>query len=212
MSGSADLSIRVWDYKNSQILFGMPSAHNSKIECIRLMQNGENYLSSADDSQIKMWSATSYTLVSTLSGHTSNVNALQIMTNGLIVSGSSDYTVKVWNQTTGTNILSFNPFGDAVVCIKEISSGIFAVAGLSESVYIYFTNGTLIYTFESILATQCNAMTVYNHKILAIGQESGTLLLYDVSSVKAPVKLTSITRSFKYVYSLESFRRFFDIF
>lgn len=172
------------------------------------MQDGANFLSAADDKLIKMWSATSYTLVSTLSGHTGNVNALQIMTNGQIVSGSSDGTVKVWNQTTGTIIKSFSII--SVTCIKEISNGIIVVAGQSESAYTYFTNGTLIYTFDSVLSTRCNAMTVYNRKILAIGMESGTLLLYDVSSVKAPVKLTSIVRSFKYVYSLESFRKFFS--
>ena len=170
------------------------------------MQNGANFLSAADDKLINMWSATSYTLISTFNGHTGNVNILQILSNGLIASGSSDNSVKLWNQT-GSNLLSFAPFGNGIVCLKELSSGIIAVGGSSQSIYIYYTNGTLIYTLSGILSSQCNAMALYN-KILAISQNSGTFVLYDVTSVTAPVSLSSINGAYNTIYSLETLRMF----
>ena len=205
-SGSEDKSLRIWDFNNNVSIYTIPSAHTLKIECIK--DYGTYFLSSADDSLIKMWSSTSYSLIRTFSGHNGNVNILQVLSNGLIASGSSDNSVKVWNQT-GSNILSFSPFSNSILCLKELSPGIIAVAGCHQSVFIYYTNGTLIYTITGAVLSQCNAMTLYNQKILAISQNSGTLVLYDITLVKAPVSLPSINGAYYTIYGLESLRRLF---
>lgn len=214
VSGSADYSIRIWNYTNGSELSTIPNAHTSKIECIRMMQNGVYFISGGDDSKIKVWNSTSFSLVAIIGVHTGNVNELQTLSNGLIVSGSADNTVKVWNQL-GTVQTSFNPFGNAVSCLKEISTGVIAVGGNTQSVYIYYTNGTLIRTLSGILNSQCNAMAMFNQTILAIAQSSRTLALFDVTLVSAPLSLTSINGDYNSIYSLESLRMFsvhFDLY
>jgi WD40 repeat protein len=179
-----------------------------------MMQNGVYFISGGDDSKIKVWNSTSFSLVAIIGVHTGNVNVLQTLSNGLVVSGSSDNTVKVWNQL-GTVQASFNPFGNAISCLKEISTGVIAVGGNTQSVYIYYTNGTLIRTLSGILNSQCNGMAMFNQTILAIAQSSRILALFDVSLVSAPLSLTSINGDYNSIYSLESLRMFsvhFDLY
>ena len=54
--------------------------------------------SGSDDMTIKIWNYESGECISTLSGHTSDVNSLvYIPSKKLIVSGSSDKSIKIWN-------------------------------------------------------------------------------------------------------------------
>jgi WD40 repeat protein len=176
------------------------------------MQNGAYFISASDDTYIKVWDATLYWLINTITGHTGNVNILEVLSNGQIVSGSSDNTVKIWNQN-GTISASFNPFGNSVTCLKEISTGFIAIGGKSTSVYIYSTNGILVYTLSTALSSaQCIDMTIYNKKILAMVHNSPVIVLFNVSSVLAPVSLSSILSNSLGLYSLESLRKFSNIY
>lgn len=50
-----------------------------------------------------------------ISGHSSSVTAVAVTPNGQkIISGSSDKTVKVWDATTGENLLTFNGHSNSV--------------------------------------------------------------------------------------------------
>ena len=171
------------------------------------MQNGTYFISASDDTYIKVWDATLYWLINTITGHTANVNILEILSNGQIMSGSSDNTVKIWNQN-GTISASFNPFGGSITCLREISTGFIAIGGKSTSVYIYSTNGTLVYTLSAALSSaQCVGMTIYDKKILAIGQNSAQIVLFNISFVLAPVSLPSISLTTLGLYSIESLRK-----
>ena len=186
----------------------MLGAHSSQIECIRLMQNGAYFISASDDTYIKVWDAKLYWLINTISGHTGNVNILEVLSSGQIMSGSSDNTVKIWNQN-GTISASFNPFGGSITCLREISTGFVAIGGKSTSVYIYSTNGTLVYTLSATLASaQCVGMTIYDKKVLAIAQNSALIVLFNISSVLAPVSLSPISLTTMGLYSIESLRKF----
>ena len=46
----------------------------------------------------------SVSLVQYIDAHTGYVNALTVLQNGYLVSGSDDYTIKIWNAATGALI------------------------------------------------------------------------------------------------------------
>ena len=43
-------------------------------------------------------------MIQTLTGHTDAVRSLTVLQNGYLVSGSDDYTIKIWNAATGALI------------------------------------------------------------------------------------------------------------
>ena len=53
------------------------------------------------DSRILIWNPYKGELISILSDHRDFVSYLELLNNGLLVSGSKDTTIKVWNTTSG---------------------------------------------------------------------------------------------------------------
>ncbi len=45
---------------------------------------------------VKVWDLKSMRCVNTLKGHTFDVNSLELMSNGQLLSASSDKTIKLW--------------------------------------------------------------------------------------------------------------------
>jgi len=67
-------------------------------------------VSSGDDKTVKVWDYLSKSCVQTMEGHTNNVSFAVFHPNlPIIVSGSEDGTVKIWNSSTYRikNTLSF---------------------------------------------------------------------------------------------------------
>jgi WD40 repeat protein len=66
------------------------------MRALALFPNGD-LASAGDDANIKIWNPMDGSLKRTLTGHTSAIYSLDVMNNGLLVSASYDYTVRVWN-------------------------------------------------------------------------------------------------------------------
>ncbi|XGV96093.1 MAG: protein kinase [Leptolyngbya sp. BL-A-14] len=108
ISASDDGTIRLWDVSTgalSQIL----SAHKGAVNALAIAPDGITLVSGSQDMTIKLWSLNTGTLLHSLTGHTNWVWSVAVgadvlaSANGLpkavIVSGSWDSTVKVWQQT-----------------------------------------------------------------------------------------------------------------
>ena len=78
-------------------------AHPAHIKSIEILSNGD-IATGADDNNVKIWAADTYSLKLTLSGHTGKVKALKQLPNGLLASGSDDNYIKIWNLTSGTKV------------------------------------------------------------------------------------------------------------
>ena len=91
----------------------------SSVTALRLPETGEVFvLSASGDGTIRIWDALDGTCRHTLSGHLDNVNAVAAMAafpdadagwsgcRHVLVSGSSDHTVRLWDMTTGRGVVS----------------------------------------------------------------------------------------------------------
>eukprot|EP00899_Mesostigma_viride_P001770 jgi/Mesvir1/11594/Mv00007-RA.1 len=73
-------------------------AHKGLIWAVALTEDGR-LLSGSSDSTIKVWSAEACALVAELTGHTSSVKALAVVSSTLF-SGAFDHTIKVWDLSS----------------------------------------------------------------------------------------------------------------
>jgi WD40 repeat protein len=65
-----------------------------------------------------------------IDGHTSSVNSVACSLDGArIVSGSDDYTVRIWDARTGTQLAVMDGHTDAVRCVAFSSDGAYIVSG-----------------------------------------------------------------------------------
>ena len=85
----------VVNYKTSQIF----SSFQAHFACINSILTISNFflLSASVDKTIKVWNQNSWTLNSTIKGHTGGVWCLVLLQNGFFASGSSDKSIVIWN-------------------------------------------------------------------------------------------------------------------
>jgi WD40 repeat protein len=94
LTGSTDRAIIIWeisnDYKLSEILRG----HQDSVNSLAIYQ--ENIVSASSDKSIIVWSK--FKLTFELSAHNGTIWKMCVLSDGLIVSGSYDFEIKIWEK------------------------------------------------------------------------------------------------------------------
>lgn len=101
-SASLDRTIKVWGLGSPVAHFTL-EGHDKGVNAIEYFTGGDKpyIISGADDKLLKVWDYQNKTCVQTLEGHTHNVSvACFHPTLPLIISGSEDGTVRLWNSNT----------------------------------------------------------------------------------------------------------------
>ena len=102
-SGSDDHTILVWDSTTGTLLKTMDNA--VQVYAVEYLTNG--YLASAKSyaagfSTVNIWNPSTGASIYGISEHSSNVNTLQLLDNGDLVSGSDDGYIKDWDASSAT--------------------------------------------------------------------------------------------------------------
>lgn len=84
--------------------------HTDTVSCLTVVPDHKEWslISGACDHKIKCWNIETGCCMIILSGHKGSVYALTTLPNGLIVSGSADRTIKVWNTSLRKEIVPMN--------------------------------------------------------------------------------------------------------
>jgi len=102
-SSAQDDLIRIWS-PSFKVDFEKKSAHENTIMSICVLNNG--LIATGSWAEIKIWkkqdNESSLKWLTTLTGHSFYVNALVVLKNNSLVSGSEDKTIKIWNQINET--------------------------------------------------------------------------------------------------------------
>jgi WD40 repeat protein len=174
VTGSWDKTVRVWSAINGECMLVL-RGHDALVSSVAFSPDGTRIVSGSWDKTVRVWNATSGAsqLFTTLDGpnaslgwppgtlglrdeHDNLVTSVAFSPDGTrIVSGSSDDTVRVWNATSGENLLvlrdhdsvfsvAFSPDGtrivsgsnDKTVRVWDVSSGqsLLVLPGHDESV------------------------------------------------------------------------------
>jgi WD40 repeat protein len=97
---------------------------------------------------INIFDANTYWFKTSLTGHTSSVYDLAMISDkNLLASSSGDATVRLWDLTTNTCKFELNGHGSSVLVLKVISSDILASGSWDQTIKLWdITSGQLIRT------------------------------------------------------------------
>ncbi len=124
-----DQPLKMWDAESGLEKEQKLTGHKSWVNCCCFSPCGLQILSCSHDKTLRLWDATSGTLLQTLEGHTDNVWSCCFSSDGAyLLSASGDSSLKKWNAKNGVKLLNtltghtqsvnagcFSPNGDIIM-------------------------------------------------------------------------------------------------
>ena len=113
-SGSADKTIRIWDWKNAKCLLYL-NAHDNWVKCL-MDFNSEILLSGSDDKKIKIWDK-NMNNIGELVGHRHSVRSLCKIDEYYFASGSFDNSIIIWDLNEKKCVQNLYGHSSNVICV-----------------------------------------------------------------------------------------------
>ena len=116
-SGSADLTIKIWDWENGNTLKDL-EGHEKWVKSVFELDNGI-ILSGSDDKTIKIWK--DYSNILTLEEHEHAVRTFCQINKKYFASGSFDWTIKIWDINTWNCVQTLCDHNSNIICIVSLN-------------------------------------------------------------------------------------------
>lgn len=151
-----------------------------------------------ESGKIYLFNTNTYASIGNLIGHTSNVDVFALLSNGFLVSGSEDYSVRIWNVTSGTQFSSIaTPIGsEEVWCLGQFSNGNLMIGGwgaIEMSEYNVATSlPSLVTSWPNFFPSGgfCPNMQTFGN-IFAISSGSNYIYLYNQTTSTVYMNLST---------------------
>ena len=155
ITGSDDGTARLWNASTGAVLCSL-TGHTAAVTSVAYSPDSNNPMvaTASQDGTARLWDANcgAPTLLHTLSGHTSSVNAVAFSPDGSeVLTGSADRTARMWDTSTGQNLLVLSGHTDAVVSAVFSPDGSMVLTGSRDSAARLWDveSGRLVRTFVS---------------------------------------------------------------
>ena len=135
-------NLHIWVPGSASSLYTI-TAHASSVVALEVLADGTIVSSSLDNTNLlKIWDQ-SLNSIGTLIGQTAIARALKVLSNGLLVSGTDDYKLHLWNSSTGSLVknLTFN-LQISILSIEYISTIPSTTSTLSSSLTSILSSST----------------------------------------------------------------------
>ena len=133
ISGSADLTIRIWSLLDKKHEFSL-EGHSAAVLCVAVTPDDKYIVSGSADNTLIMWDFQKKKKEATLIHHTNSVFCLAITRdNRFIVSGSGDNTLVLWDIKKKTKIGAFTGHSSRVSSLVITMDNGFIVSGSADT-------------------------------------------------------------------------------
>ncbi|CAG8708807.1 1789_t:CDS:2, partial [Acaulospora morrowiae] len=128
-SGSFDRNILLWNTYGDCLNYGLLKGHNGPIMELQWSRDSSKIFSCSTDKTVGVWDVTTGTRIKKFKGHTAFVNSVCAARRGneILVSGSDDGTIKIWDLRQKDAVDTFsNQYQITATCFSEAGDMIFA--------------------------------------------------------------------------------------
>ena len=198
--------------QNEEIVF--PIKHSFSITSLKYFNDKKYIVTTSSDCTIKLWLANQNVLLKTFTGHTDVVNCADFSEkNNLIISGSNDSLIIIWNVLTSD--IKFKISLNEKVTTLAIIKNNKLVAGTSNGkiILINIISGEIENTFTiqdskitciSLLKDENKfiaATSKQNENDDAIGdvERKGSLYLFDLENFNKPIAISNYKEDVNYI-------------
>ncbi|KAF8498938.1 coatomer beta [Hysterangium stoloniferum] len=161
-SACLDRTVKIWSLTSANPNYSL-EAHEKGVNYVEFYPGADKpyVVTTGDDRTVKVWDYLSKSCVQTMEGHTSNVSFVVFHPNlPLIISGSEDGTVKIWNSGTYRLENTLNYGLERAWCVafrkgsNDVAVGfdegvVVAKVGRDEPSFSMDHSGKLVYTRNS---------------------------------------------------------------
>ncbi|CAL1528810.1 unnamed protein product [Lymnaea stagnalis] len=182
--------------------------HHSDIVRLLLRISDRRFVSAGDDNNAVIWEVQYGRRVATLLGHTHPITSLLLLPgiesndDALIISGSSDKHIKMWNADTGECVHTLTEHGASVRCLQLIDHGLFCAGG--ENLSLWSREGQFLDLIENPAIEDIHLMiSIKNDRLVtAAGKELVVYRLNLEGSTPKLIKIKSMQSHFEAIHSL----------
>jgi WD40 repeat protein len=142
VTSASDKTIQTWSIATGSTISNI-STGGDEARALKMLSNGYYLAAGLTNKNINIYNTNTGTLVSTLIGHSSGLNDLELISSTMLASSAADNSVRIWDLTSNT--LRFNLSGhDATVYgLKKVTSSILASVSWDNNVILWdLTSGT----------------------------------------------------------------------
>lgn len=118
VSWAFDNTIRIWSLETGKCI-KVITEHKGPVTNVAVLP--QVFITASQDGMLRIWDATTYELRGVLTGHRFWVNAVAADSAGTCISGSSDFTVRIWNWAKATPT-KYEQEGESALTAKNTTS------------------------------------------------------------------------------------------
>jgi WD40 repeat protein len=168
-----------------------PNSHNGTIRHLKYLPYKNGYVASAsDDTTVNVWDTLTWTSIQTYTNHTDRVYSLDQIDNDTMVSGSSDFTIRIWKISTGETLRIIS-IGAKVYAVRVFSiENKQIVCGKFHLIQIYnYDTGNLIQTLNGH-SDSVFSIEILSDQYIASGGQDRKVVFWNLSSYSIKYTLT----------------------
>ena len=180
-TGSKDLTIKLW---NQSYLVSTLYGHlKPVISLLALPYYSDQAIpvlaSGSCDTTIKTWNLTSYSLIHTLNAHTGCVNSLALYGSKIMLSGSSDMKIIVWNIINNFEIITYlTGHSNAINSIDTYENRLIASGSQDNTIKIWSIAYNNVKTLINHTDIVYGLATLKNGNLVSASQDN-TIKIWD---------------------------------
>jgi WD40 repeat protein len=180
-SASSDGTVIIWNAIKYILIHKLidPTSHHRRIETICYSHDSKFIVSGAHD--IKIWNAKTGQLLNTLIEHTKAIQTVCYSPdNKFIISGSDDYSINIWNATSGKLIKTLHE-DSAIHCVcYSFDNKLIASASDGTNIKIWNANtGELCETLFGHTDTIFSVSFSTDNKLIISGSADNSIKIWD---------------------------------
>lgn len=161
----------------------MMSGHQGAVMELHFTPDGSQIFTCSTDNTLGLWDVATGQRIKKLKGHTTFVNSVQGARRGpqILVSGSDDSTVKMWDTRKRNALASFNgEYQVTAVCFNDTAEQVFS-GGIDNDIKVWdVRKNELLYTMRGHTDTVTGLSLSSDGSYLLSNAMDNTMRIWDV--------------------------------